>query len=540
MILTIRCVCLRFDWQDDSGEVDYEEFASRISKILGDEDFKQGPASASDRSEISARPSTAGSVQQQVYTELYNPYTDRARPKTAPTLPNGMTRGSWGSRSAEVLSTVGGTKKKATEWKNNYKSVATPKDFNVDEVDCSWSFAALRDPEEQQELAQVRDIPEFGVKQGGELGIDCLGSAMKDKLEQMAPKIADAFVVADNDRTGKFSRSEFKDVMYTMNVNLTETQVERVFNTYDNTNEGTIGWERFLSDIDTKRPGPETGGEKYGSFMDGMATKEPPPSKAVQLLPKTYVERIGQPGQKRDVSFGLGDPYAPMPAYSAKNSQQVAPVFKAQGENSAYHVTQDGIKPGGTLDHYERETRWVDRYQTAEKNQKKQRSAARQERNASNQARCRKTYQDEADAREAKTEKRVGAFRKQKTRYIRRMRFLDPWNNAQVIEYVLAAQTSSPCFCVRLWLHCFWMIASDLPAFSVFACRHHGQDTSSAMHATVPDSFSFQDMAPKKVANDPFGMGQEYGAELGKPSKNKRPTIAERHAAEFKQKENQR
>ena len=84
------------------------------------------------------------------------------------------------------------------------------------------------------------------------------------------------------------------------------------------------------------------------------------------------------------------------------------------------------------------------------------------------------------------------------------------------------------------------MIESDLPAFSVFACRHHGQDTSSAMHATVPDSFSFQDMAPKKVANDPFGMGQEYGAELGKPSKNKRPTIAERHAAEFKQKENQR
>ena len=49
---------------------------------------------------------------------------------------------------------------------------------------------------------------------------------------------------------------------------------------------------------------------------------------------------MGIPHQKREVSFGLGDPNAPMPAYSAKNSQQVAPVFKAIGKNSAYHITQ--------------------------------------------------------------------------------------------------------------------------------------------------------------------------------------------------------
>ena len=30
--------------KDNDGEVDYEEFASRISKILGDEDFKQDSA----------------------------------------------------------------------------------------------------------------------------------------------------------------------------------------------------------------------------------------------------------------------------------------------------------------------------------------------------------------------------------------------------------------------------------------------------------------------------------------------------------------
>ena len=78
------------------------------------------------------------------------------------------------------------------------------------------------------------------------------------------------------------------------------------------------------------------------------------------------------------------------------------------------------------------------------------------------------------------------------------MRFLDPWNNAQVIE-------------------------------------HHGQDTTSAMHASVPDHYAFEE--PKTVEHDPYGMGANYGAELGKPSKNKRPTIAERHAAEYKQKE---
>jgi hypothetical protein len=208
------------------------------------------------------------------------------------------------------------------------------------------------------------------------------------------------------------------------------------------------------------------------------------------------VERIGIPPQKRDVSFGLGDPNAPIPHYSAKNSEQVAPLFKASGPTSAYHITQDGIKTGSTLDHYERETRWVDRHQKAEKEQKKQRSAARQERTAANQARCRQTYKDEADKAEAKRQKRVNAFRKQKTRYVQRMRFMDPWNNAQVIE-------------------------------------HHGQDTTSAMHATVPDSYSFQE--PKTVEHDPYGLSANYGAELGKPSMNKRPSIAERHAAAFKQ-----
>ncbi len=431
-----------------------------------------------------------------VYQDLYNPYSDRARPKTAPSLPAGMTRGSWGSRSEEFVASVGGTKKKATEWKNTYKTVPVPKDFEVKDVNCSWSFSALRTPEEQQELAQVRSVPEFGVKEGGELGVDCLGAAMKDKLTQMAPQIADAFVTKDQARTGQFSRDEFKDVMYMMNVNLTKTQVERVFATYDRTNQDKIGWEEFLGDIDQSKKGPQTLGETYGSMLDQMHQEEPEPSLAVKLLPKTYVERIGIPPQKRDVSFGLGDPNAPIPYYSAKNSEQVAPVFKATGPTSAYHVTQDGIKPGSTLDHYERETRWVDRHQKAEKEQNKRRSAARQERKATNQARCRKTYKDEADKKEAKTQKRIQAFRKQKTRYVQRMRFLDPWNNAQVIE-------------------------------------HHGQDTTSAMHAAVPDHQAFQE--PKTVEHDPFGLSSNYGAELGKPSKNKRPTIAERHAAAYKQ-----
>ena len=67
---------------------------------------------------------------------------------------------------------------------------------------------------------------------------------MRDKLEQMAPKIADAFVRKDQKRTGAFTRKQFRDVMYSLDVPLTEAQVERVFVTFDQQNEGTLGWEK--------------------------------------------------------------------------------------------------------------------------------------------------------------------------------------------------------------------------------------------------------------------------------------------------------
>ena len=38
--------------------------------------------------------------------------------------------------------------------------------------------------------------------------------------------------------------------------------------------------------------------------------------------------------------------------------------------------------------------------------------------------------------------------------------------------------------------------------------RYHGQDTSSAMHSTVPDGVVIADA---KDAGDPFGLSQSYG-----------------------------
>ena len=38
--------------------------------------------------------------------------------------------------------------------------------------------------------------------------------------------------------------------------------------------------------------------------------------------------------------------------------------------------------------------------------------------------------------------------------------------------------------------------------------RYHGQDTSSAMHSTVPDGVVIADA---KDAGDPFGLSQNYG-----------------------------
>ena len=56
--------------------------------------------------------------------------------------------------------------------------------------------------------------------------------------------VADAFVRKDQKRTGAFTRRQFRDVMYSLDVPLTEAQVERVFVTFDQQNEGTLGWEK--------------------------------------------------------------------------------------------------------------------------------------------------------------------------------------------------------------------------------------------------------------------------------------------------------
>ena len=419
------------------------------------------------------------------------------------------------------------------------------KSFSVDDVDNRWSFEALRTPEEQCEVAQIRLPPELDVTYDGDTGVDCLGTEMRDKLEQMAPKIADAFVRKDQKRTGAFTRRQFRDVMYSLDVPLTEAQVERVFVTFDQQNEGTLGWEKFVRAVDpTTRVFSPRGKYKGMSETFGLPPERVP--LAEQLLPKTNVQHVGIPHQKREVSFGLGDPNAPMPAYSAKNSQQVAPVFKAIGKNSAYHITQDGIKPGSSLDHYERETRWVDRHQKAEKDQRKQRQAARASRKEENQRRCLETYQRERDEAEAKRQRRINAFKKQKNRYVRRMRFMDPWNNASIIECAhtptalpaagtprflfLLAPTCGVLTCT-LPLPCLRLPLADsfssggkeqrtvqrtLSLNALFDMRnggrldrrYHGQDTSSAMHSTVPDGVVIADA---KDAGDPFGLSQSYG-----------------------------
>ena len=85
------------------------------------------------------------------------------------------------------------------------------KSFSVDDVDNRWSFEALRTPEEQCEVAQIRLPPELDVTYDGDTGVDCLGTEMRDKLEQMAPKIADAFVRKDQKRTGAFTRKQVRD-----------------------------------------------------------------------------------------------------------------------------------------------------------------------------------------------------------------------------------------------------------------------------------------------------------------------------------------
>ena len=86
------------------------------------------------------------------------------------------------------------------------------------------------------------------------------------------------------------------------------------------------------------------------------------------------------------------------------------------GTTTAYHVTKDGIHPGSSIDFYERETRWVERYQTAEKEQKKDRSRARNDRTQASMSRIVVAYDEQNRRAEAKVQRRQGSFRRQKQR----------------------------------------------------------------------------------------------------------------------------
>lgn len=438
--------------KDKSGEVDYLEFASRISEILGDGSTKQDEGSGSGDTlstdaASQSRPSTASaesSSSRVSYQDLYNPYEQRARPSTAPALPRGISQGSWLSRSDDGLAMVGGVVKQATEWQGIVRTVPVARSFSTDDVDGRWSFEAQRTSEEQEAVAQIRRVDQLNVKYDVAEGYGLKGlGALVTQLEKMQPNVANAFVKRDTERSGTCTRTEFKEVLYSLNVPTTDAQVERVFSSLAKENQDTISWSKFVDAVNPQRKKSSPRG-KY-TALDISEYRPPRISKAAKLLPKTDVASLITHTPKPR-SYGVGSGNAPW--YSAGNSQQVSPVFKATSVNSSYHITKDGINPGSTLDHFERETRWIDRHQQAAKDHKAARSKARAQRTSASLLRIDNFHREEREKALAKTEKRVNAFRQQKGRYIRRCRFLDPWNNSAMIA-------------------------------------HHGVDTTSAMHSEV-------------------------------------------------------
>ena len=223
------------------------------------------------------------------YEVLYHPDSSAKRPQSAP-MPHGITQGSWLSRNKEALGVVDKTVREATEWKGNEKLVPVRKAFDTEkEIDNRWSFEALRDVDTQIEYAQLRVPPELDKKYSPAIEKAGVGQ-LYGKLTQMAPKVADAFIKYDEDRTGTFDRKEFKDVLYSLNVPMTDAQVERVFQTFDKNNDNVVSWSEFTREIDDKKKKWSPRGQ-YASF----STQGAPPvriPKAVQLLPKTDVEPL--------------------------------------------------------------------------------------------------------------------------------------------------------------------------------------------------------------------------------------------------------
>eukprot|EP01052_Picozoa_sp_SAG31_P021553 SAG31_NODE_1673_length_7560_cov_3.528749_5_plen_391_part_00 len=364
---------------------------------------------------------------------------------------------------------------------------------------CEIFFQALRDVNEQIEYAQLRIPPAPNQKYAPKIQNAGVGS-LYEKLRDMAPKVADAFIKHDTDRSGKLDQEEFRQVLYSLNVPMTEAQVERVFQSFDSNNNNAIEWTEFVDQIDPRSAKNWTPRGQYSEF----STQGAPPvrvPKAVQLLPKTDTQPLITHPPRPQTWTAYGE----QPPYSALNSAQITRHMKSApefGTVTAYHVTKDGISPGSSIDFYETETRWVDRYNNAAKQQKKDRAKARGERTANNMARIKAAYQSQADRDAEKVARRQESFKKQKQRYNRRMRAMDPWNNAQIRNF-------------------------------------HGQDTSSAMWATLDDDHpALQGVVlagPEQTAAgkaDAHGLNVQYG-EVGKPMK-KRINAAQRHAAAYR------
>lgn len=491
--------------KDGSGEIDYEEFASKMTNMLGDGgEAHMFDSGSDDEAEVvssrksRSRPSTADGRMK--YEVLYDPVSSPGpRPKSAP-LPAGISKGSWLSRNTDALGMVGKSVEQATECKGTTKTVPVRKAFSVeDDLDNRWSFEALREVDQQIEYAQLRVPPAPNQKYNPAIESAGMGQ-LYEKLQTMAPKVADAFIKHDQDRSGFLDKDEFKSILYGLNVPLTTAQVERVFQTFDSNGDDVVSWSEFVTQIDPKSKAKWSPRGQYQAFsLQGAPPTRIP--KAQQLLPKTDVSAlITHPPHPQAFTA-----YGEQPPYSALNSAQIARHIKSVpefGTNTAYHVTKDGIHPGSSIDFYETETRWVGRYQNAEKQQKKDRAAARGERTSKSMARIKAAYQSQSDREAAKVARRQKGFKHQKQRYNRRMRAMDPWNNSQIRDF-------------------------------------HGQDTSSAMWATLDgDDPALQGIVladPKQTEAgraDKFGLNIDFG-EVGKPAK-KRMTPAERHAAAYR------
>ena len=287
--------------------------------------------------------------------------------------------------------------------------------MSTGDIDFRWKV-----PRSPEQKAATVFVPALDVKYTSAMDLGDVGHTMKEKVTT----ITKAFFKGDEEkRNGVVDREAFRDTLYSLNVAMTQTQVNRVFESLDRDNRGVINYSEFCENLGRKE---NPNNQIYADIMDTATGRLPVVHRAsAALLPKNAVEPLVTHSEKPKLWHSWD---------MSSGESSIKQHMQATGPESPFYITKDGRNPGSKLDFYERGSGWVDRYQKGERKVYQQRSRARGERTQKHQERCKETYYKEKRAEHEKVARRTASFRIQQQRYEGSIRRTEPYANPVLSE----------------------------------------------------------------------------------------------------------